>query len=195
VHTNFLSSFWPSNQGQSVTSGKKVCANLPVSAEYHFACHALIKASLAKLWKSLKDNSPTKMVPYNVTCRAGSLTSSFPTSPTWDEININFTPIPFWLQHSFACLIDTQKPTRMLVEKIDTQTCENNTFACEIHTFACRFLNIFLHAQFFRTLARVWIQHARVWLQHAECDFDTLECYFQSCDFSMEISSWCPRKG
>jgi hypothetical protein len=33
--------------------------------ESHFACHALINAGLAKLWKSLEDNGLPKMVPYN----------------------------------------------------------------------------------------------------------------------------------
>jgi hypothetical protein len=50
VQTNLLSSFWPSSQGRSVTFGKIEWSNLPVSAESHFACHALINAGLAKLW-------------------------------------------------------------------------------------------------------------------------------------------------
>jgi hypothetical protein len=37
VHTKLFSSFWPSNQGRSVTSGKIEWANLPVSAGTHFA--------------------------------------------------------------------------------------------------------------------------------------------------------------
>jgi hypothetical protein len=32
----------------------------PVSAESHFACHDLINAGLAKLWKSLEDNGLSK---------------------------------------------------------------------------------------------------------------------------------------
>jgi hypothetical protein len=59
VHTNLLSSFWPSNQDRSVTSGKIEWANLPVSAESYFACHALINANLVKLWKAKKNISQT----------------------------------------------------------------------------------------------------------------------------------------
>jgi hypothetical protein len=42
VHTNLLSSFCPSNQGRSVTSGKIDFANLPVL----FCLHALMIAGL-----------------------------------------------------------------------------------------------------------------------------------------------------
>jgi hypothetical protein len=67
VHTKLLSSFWPSNQGRSVTSGKIEWANLPVPAESHFACHALINAGLAKLWwKSPGDNDLSKKVVRNL---------------------------------------------------------------------------------------------------------------------------------
>jgi hypothetical protein len=75
-----------------------------VSAESHFACHALINASLAKLWKSFEDNGLSKMEPSNAACRARSSTSSFPTSPTWDGIHINFTSIPFWHRLQHNCL-------------------------------------------------------------------------------------------
>jgi hypothetical protein len=47
VQTNLLSSFWASNQGRSVTSGKIEWANLPVSAESHFVCHALTALTMS----------------------------------------------------------------------------------------------------------------------------------------------------
>jgi hypothetical protein len=47
VHKNLLSSFYPSNQGRSVTSGKIKWVNQPVFAKSHFACHALINAGLS----------------------------------------------------------------------------------------------------------------------------------------------------
>jgi hypothetical protein len=100
VHTNLLCSFWPSNQSRSVTSGKIEWAHLPVSTKSYFPCHALI--NLAKLWKSLEDNGLSKMVPSNAACCARTSTSSFPTSPRWNRIYINFTSISFWhrLQHN-----------------------------------------------------------------------------------------------
>jgi hypothetical protein len=82
MQTNLLSSFWPSNQSRSVTSGKiENKTNLPVPAESHFTCPALINAGLAKLWKPLEDNGLSKMEPSNAACRARSSTRSFPTSP------------------------------------------------------------------------------------------------------------------
>jgi hypothetical protein len=59
---NLLFYFLPSTQGQSVTSGKIEWVNLPVSTGFHFTCHALISAGLAKLWKSLGwANTPKKL--------------------------------------------------------------------------------------------------------------------------------------
>jgi hypothetical protein len=54
--------------GISVTSLKIEWVNLPVSAESHFACYALISDGLAKIWKSLGDNILSKMEPSNATC-------------------------------------------------------------------------------------------------------------------------------
>jgi hypothetical protein len=65
VQIKLLSSFWPSNLGQSVTSGKIEWANLPVSTESHFGCHALINAGLAKLWNSLEVNGLSKSTQLN----------------------------------------------------------------------------------------------------------------------------------
>jgi hypothetical protein len=48
-----------------------------VPAESHFACHVLINAGQAKLWKSLEDNGLSKMEPSNATCCA-HLSTSFP---------------------------------------------------------------------------------------------------------------------
>jgi hypothetical protein len=70
------------NQGRSVTSGKIEWANLQVSTDSYFACHALINAGLSKLWKSLEDYVLSKMEPSNAACRAHSSTSSFSTSLT-----------------------------------------------------------------------------------------------------------------
>jgi hypothetical protein len=183
--------------------------------ESHFACHALIKAGLAKLWKSLEDNSLPKMVPSMPLVVPDHRPVHFPS--VLREMESTSTSLQSRSGSSTVLrVVSAHKHRNACVwKKIDKQTCENNTFACEIHTLACRFLNIFVltHAQFFRTHAWVWFQHARVWFKHAECyyythecdfdtlecyihecafhthecDFDTLECDFQSCDFSMEI--------
>jgi hypothetical protein len=81
VQTKLLSSFWPSNQGRSVTSGKIECANLPVSAESHFACHALINTGLA--------NSGNRSV--TMVCKRWSLPMP-PVVPAHRPVH--FLPVP-----------------------------------------------------------------------------------------------------
>jgi hypothetical protein len=53
VETNFLSSFWPSNQGRRKTFGCMEWVKLPVSAASHFPCNSFSKKDLAKPWKSI----------------------------------------------------------------------------------------------------------------------------------------------
>jgi hypothetical protein len=57
-------------------------SNLPVSAESHFACYALINVGPVKLCKSLEDIGLSKMEPFITACHARSSTSSFLTSAT-----------------------------------------------------------------------------------------------------------------
>jgi hypothetical protein len=87
VQTKLLSSFWPSNHGQSFTTGKIEWENLPVSAE-SLSCYHQRRSSQT----------------LETACHACSSTSLFPISPMWDGIHMNFTSFPFWHRFQHNCL-------------------------------------------------------------------------------------------